>query len=172
MAQKMHVGPRIPVEIQLERAEFGRTSGPAWGMPHLVRRVRPRGADAALVKVRAVAGVVVLSYRPRRHGLWARQVLELKFTGLTQNLQVDPAFWVSPANFRCYYNVMQCLRRRTMQIGPCVPVGIQLQKAGVGPTSGPTWRLAHFEVGRVVHLGFSRIVASEIEVPNTLANLV
>jgi hypothetical protein len=28
-----------------------------------------------------------------------------------------------------------------MQVGPCVPVGIQLEKAGVGPTSGPTWYL-------------------------------
>ena len=30
-----------------------------------------------------------------------------------------------------------------MQAGPCAPVVIQLQKAEVGPTSGPTWRLAH-----------------------------
>ena len=30
-----------------------------------------------------------------------------------------------------------------MQVGPCTPAGIQLQKAGVGPTSGPTWRLSH-----------------------------
>jgi hypothetical protein len=26
-----------------------------------------------------------------------------------------------------------------MQVGPCIPVGIQLLKAEVGPTSGPTW---------------------------------
>jgi hypothetical protein len=31
-----------------------------------------------------------------------------------------------------------------MQVGSCIPVGIQLQKAEVGPTSGPTWRLSHF----------------------------
>jgi hypothetical protein len=30
-----------------------------------------------------------------------------------------------------------------MQIGPCVPVGIQLEKAEVGPSSGRTWRLSH-----------------------------
>ena len=30
-----------------------------------------------------------------------------------------------------------------MQVGPCIPVGIQLLKAAVGPTSGPTWRLSH-----------------------------
>jgi hypothetical protein len=29
------------------------------------------------------------------------------------------------------------------QVGPCIPVGMQLQKAGVGPTSGPAWRLPH-----------------------------
>jgi hypothetical protein len=30
-----------------------------------------------------------------------------------------------------------------MQVGPCIPVETQLQKAEVGPTSGPTWRLSH-----------------------------
>jgi hypothetical protein len=30
-----------------------------------------------------------------------------------------------------------------MKVGPCIPVGAQLQKAGVGPTSGPTRRLSH-----------------------------
>jgi hypothetical protein len=31
-----------------------------------------------------------------------------------------------------------------MQVGPCIPVGIQLEKAEAGPTSGPTyWRLSH-----------------------------
>jgi hypothetical protein len=30
-----------------------------------------------------------------------------------------------------------------MQIGPCISVGTQLEKAEVGPTSGPTWRLSH-----------------------------
>jgi hypothetical protein len=33
-----------------------------------------------------------------------------------------------------------------MRVGPCIPVGIQREKAGVGPTSGPTWRLSHFRV--------------------------
>ena len=30
-----------------------------------------------------------------------------------------------------------------MQVGTCIPVGTQLQKAGVGPISGATWRLSH-----------------------------
>ena len=30
-----------------------------------------------------------------------------------------------------------------MRVGPCIPVGVQLEKAGVGPISGPTWRLSH-----------------------------
>ena len=34
-----------------------------------------------------------------------------------------------------------------MQVGPCIPVIIQLQKAEVGPTSGPTWRLSHLDFG-------------------------
>ena len=36
---------------------------------------------------------------------------------------------------------------QNMQVGPCIPVGIQLQKAEVGPTSGQTWRLSHFDGG-------------------------
>ena len=32
-----------------------------------------------------------------------------------------------------------------MQVGPRIPVEIQLEKAGVGPTSGPTWRRSHFD---------------------------
>ena len=32
---------------------------------------------------------------------------------------------------------------KKMQVGPCIPVGTQLSKAEVGPTSGPAWRLSH-----------------------------
>jgi hypothetical protein len=32
---------------------------------------------------------------------------------------------------------------QNMQIGLYIPVGIQLEKTKVGPTSGPTWRLSH-----------------------------
>jgi hypothetical protein len=32
---------------------------------------------------------------------------------------------------------------QSMQVGPRIPVGTQLEKAGFGPTSGPAWRLAH-----------------------------
>ena len=34
-----------------------------------------------------------------------------------------------------------------MQVGPHISVKIQLQKAEVGPTSGPTRRLSHFWLG-------------------------
>ena len=33
-----------------------------------------------------------------------------------------------------------------MHVGPCIPVGIQLEKAAVGPTSGPTWGPSHSRV--------------------------
>ena len=87
-----------------------------------------------------------------------------------------------------------------MHVGPCTPAGTRLQKAGVGPTSAATRRHAHFgdelrcaarqlqrrrvlggaghAAGRVAvavvraGLGFGRIVGSEIEAPNMLANLV
>jgi hypothetical protein len=37
-----------------------------------------------------------------------------------------------------------CVRlAQKMAIGPCIPVGVQPQKAEVGPTSGPTWRFSH-----------------------------
>jgi hypothetical protein len=42
-AQEMQAGPCTPVETQLEKAEVGPTSGPAWRLPHLVAR-----ADEAL----------------------------------------------------------------------------------------------------------------------------
>ena len=32
---------------------------------------------------------------------------------------------------------------QNVQVDPCTPVIIQLQKAEVGPTPGPTWRLSH-----------------------------
>ena len=50
------------------------------------------------------------------------------------------------------------------QVGPCIPVRIQLKRAEVGPTSGPTWRLSH--------LGSGRVSTSEIDAPNMFANLV
>ena len=34
-------------------------------------------------------------------------------------------------------------------VDPCIPAGIQLQKAEVGPTSGPTWWLSHFRAAAV-----------------------
>ena len=40
-----------------------------------------------------------------------------------------------------------------MQVGPCIPVGIQTEKAKVCPTPGPTWRLSHLvgEAGEERH---------------------
>ena len=35
-----------------------------------------------------------------------------------------------------------------MQVVPGIPVGIQLEKAEVDPSSGPTWRRSHFGVER------------------------
>jgi hypothetical protein len=37
---------------------------------------------------------------------------------------------------------------QNMQVGPCIPAGKQLERAEVGPTSGPTWRLPHSGFGR------------------------
>ena len=39
-----------------------------------------------------------------------------------------------------------------MQVGPCISVGIQLEKTEVGPTSGPTWRLSHSNCKRASEL--------------------
>jgi hypothetical protein len=39
---------------------------------------------------------------------------------------------------------------RKMEVGPRIPAGIQLFKAEVGPTSGPTWRLSHLHRRRPV----------------------
>ena len=47
-----------------------------------------------------------------------------------------------------------------MQVGPHIPVGIQLQKAEVGPASGPTWLLSHF--GQVVDPGLAQAVGAAL----------
>jgi hypothetical protein len=52
------------------------------------------------------------------------------------------------------------------QVGPRIPVGMQLQKAEVGPTSGPTWRLSHF--GEDVDLGQQRVVLQQVGRPAEL----
>jgi hypothetical protein len=67
-----------------------------------------------------------------------------------------------------------------MQVGPCIPVEIQLEKGEVGPTSGPTWRLCHLVQHLVVnrlapaaaHRAFGGIIVSEREVPHMLVDLV
>jgi hypothetical protein len=38
---------------------------------------------------------------------------------------------------------------QNVQVGPCIPVAIQLEQAGVGPTSGPTRRLSHLAERRL-----------------------
>jgi hypothetical protein len=55
-----------------------------------------------------------------------------------------------------------------MQVGPCIPVGIQRLRAAVGPTSGPTWRLSHFgrqRLGEVVHHRVRKERHREVDLP-------
>jgi hypothetical protein len=33
-----------------------------------------------------------------------------------------------------------------MHVGPCTPVGTRLEKAGVDPSSGPTWHRSHLRL--------------------------
>ena len=40
-----------------------------------------------------------------------------------------------------------------MQVGPRIPVGIQLAKAGAGPASGPDWCLSHLRLRLRLRLG-------------------
>ena len=40
------------------------------------------------------------------------------------------------------------LAQQMQVVGPCVPVGIHLKKAEVGPISGPTYRLSHLDQPR------------------------
>jgi hypothetical protein len=42
------------------------------------------------------------------------------------------------------------------QAGPCIPVRTQRYKAGVGPTSGPTWRLSHLLALAELHRALGR----------------
>ena len=45
-----------------------------------------------------------------------------------------------------------------MPVDPCIPAGVQLQKAGAGPISGPTRRLSHFSDAHpdVIHVARAR----------------
>ena len=43
---------------------------------------------------------------------------------------------------------------QTMQVGPRIPMIIQVGKAAAGPTFGPTWRLSHF--ADPIHVGGDR----------------
>ena len=52
-----------------------------------------------------------------------------------------------------------------MQVGPCIPVITQLERAEVGPTSGPTWRLSHLTSGSAA------VVASGKERQSRLVHL-
>jgi hypothetical protein len=46
-----------------------------------------------------------------------------------------------------------------MHVGPCIPMRIQLEKAEVGPTSGPVGRLSHS--GRHTHAPLSAIATMQ-----------
>jgi hypothetical protein len=56
---------------------------------------------------------------------------------------------------------------QTMQVGPCIPAGVPLQRAEVGPTSGPARYLSYS-----VRVGSGCIVVSETAAPNILAKPV
>ena len=51
-----------------------------------------------------------------------------------------------------------------MQIGPCIPVGVQLEKAAVGPTSGPTRHLSHFGLGERLARGGLQLAAACVDI--------
>ena len=53
-----------------------------------------------------------------------------------------------------------------MQVGARIPVGIQLQKAAVGPTSVPTWRLSHLGDDHV-----RAVEVAELRVPDVPGHL-
>ena len=61
-AQKMQVGPCIPVGIQLEQAEDGPTSGPAWHLSHLNSASLSARAAAAPAATAAAAGLHSFHY--------------------------------------------------------------------------------------------------------------
>ena len=55
-----------------------------------------------------------------------------------------------------------CQVAQKMQAGPCIPVGIQLEEAEVGSTSGPTCRISRFEGA-----GFGRAVSDKGRQPTS-----
>ena len=58
-----------------------------------------------------------------------------------------------------------CQVAQKMQAGPCIPVGIHLEEAEVGPTSGPTCRLSRFEGA-----AFGRAAVSDKRAPTNFVD--
>ncbi len=72
LAQKMRVGPGIPVIIQLERAEVGPTSGPIWRLSHLVEQLF---ADEQVLRRTHSVRYTHLRAHETRHDLVCRLLL-------------------------------------------------------------------------------------------------
>ena len=58
LAQKVQVGPRIPLGTQLERAEAGPTSGPTRRLSHLLRHAVAAAGWEGVVRALQEGGVV------------------------------------------------------------------------------------------------------------------
>jgi hypothetical protein len=64
----------------------------------------------------------------------------------------------------------KCVRlAQNIQVGPCISVGIQLEKAEVGPASGPTWRLSHLKRRAIRSSSFSLVAWPQSCRPMSLA---
>jgi hypothetical protein len=167
----MQVGPCIPVGVQLERAEVGPTSGPTWRLSHHLRSTlswptrRPRGRASSSGALHAGGGAIGAARRPRcgdeptrhprrRHAHRGGDGLLLPRSGARGWRGVPSA---KPGQkSRCRRAAPPAARlsgslrsekavrlAQNVQVGPCIPVGKQIGKAEVGPTSGPTWCLPH-----------------------------
>ena len=58
-----------------------------------------------------------------------------------------------------------------MPVGPCIPVGIQLYRAEVGPTSGPTWRLSHLALRLELDQRGLLVAEAKAHLPDVLPHL-
>jgi hypothetical protein len=64
LAQEMQASPRIPAEIQLQKAEVGPTSGPTWRLSHVCGAEALPHSTCGLLNAASTLKVLMLSEVP------------------------------------------------------------------------------------------------------------
>jgi hypothetical protein len=122
LAQKVQVGPCIPVGIQLEKAEVGPTSGPTRRPSRLARAIRtPPEGPASIFSIGICIGLDNSNY------FWAPRKQVPGGPQSRGGARTSPrAMWMGRRSSPPFSEQGVRLAQK-MQVGPRIPVGIQLK---------------------------------------------